>query len=218
MLGYWCIHEEYVNFVLVELKKLAETFPESIMEYKENISKMLILNLAPLEAVIAGLYPPIGRMAERQMEIIRSFILMCKVGIPLDKWLDKLTNCPILRIIAGFTPETLVKTSSYYDFINRIVPLEEGPVTRTFKKKPKEKLNKGEKLPPKNTGVVNKLVRQAIDGFGKLQKRLSRRPERFLQRIFARVNIDSSTDWVHPQVCLHFRRRHLYRHRRVSLR
>jgi hypothetical protein len=84
------------------------------------------------------------------------------------------------------------KTSSYYDFINRIVRLDERPEVRTVSYKPKKKLKKGEKLQPKNPGIVADLVNQVISDEERFLKRLSRRPERFLQRIFARVAVDAS--------------------------
>jgi len=154
--------------------------------------KMLILNLDPLIPEIAPLYPPIGRPAEMQPEIFRSFVLMEHMQIPLDNWVEKLSLNPVLRVIAGFTPDNMPKTSSYYDFINRIVPLDERPEVRPVTCKPRKKLKKGEKLPPKNPGIVADLVNQVISDEDKFRRRLSRRPERFLQRIFARVAVDAS--------------------------
>ena len=127
-----------------------------------------------------------------QVEIFRSFVLMNFLKIPLDNWVEKLTNNPVLRTIAGFTLDNLVKTSSYYDFINRTVPLNEPPEIKPNKKKPKDKPKKGEKLPPKKPGAVADIVNQVINEEDKLLRRLSRRPERFLQRIFARVAVDTS--------------------------
>ena len=192
MLGYCHTNKEYQRFVLTELRELAESRPDQIREFHKAVSKMLILDLDPLIPILTPLYPPYGRPAEMQVEIFRSFVLMQDLGIPLDNWVEKLTNNPVLRAIAGFTLDNMPKTSSYYDFINRIVPLDEHPVTKPVKSKPKEKLKKGEKLPPKNPNVVAKLVNQVIEDEKRFLKRLSRRPERFLQKIFARVSVDQS--------------------------
>jgi len=192
VLGPFHSHKTYTTFVMGELNRLSFTHPELIAEYKGAIIKMLLLNLDPLYQIIAPLYPPEGRPALMQMEIFRSFILMCHLHIPLNNWVQKLTNNPVLRTIAGFTLENMPQTTSYYDFIDRIVPLEDKPVVKPFKSKPKKKLKKGEKLPPRNTNIVNQLVRRVLLDEKLFRKRLSRRPERFLQRIFARVAVDSS--------------------------
>jgi hypothetical protein len=192
MLGYCRSHKDYTTFVLTELRELEATRPDQIEEYKEAVMKMLILNLDPLVPIITPLYSPVGRPAEMQPDIFRSFVLMKHMGIPLDNWVEKLCLNPVLRTIAGFTLENMPKTSSYYDFIDRIVPLEEPPEVRPVKVKPKEKLKKGEKLPPKNPGIVADLVNKVLSDEKQFRKRLSRRPERFLQRIFARVAVDAS--------------------------
>ena len=192
MLGYCRNHKDYTTFVLTELRELEATRPDQIEEYKEAIVKMLILNLDPLIPIISPLYSSVGKPAEMQPDIFRSFVLMKHTGIPLNKWVEKLSVNPVLRTIAGFTLENMPKTSSYYDFIDRIVPLDEPPEVRPVKIKPKEKLKKGEKLPPKNPGIVADLVNNVISDEKRFQRRLSRRPERFLQRIFARVAVDAS--------------------------
>ncbi len=192
MLGYYCNHKDYTTFVLSELNRLAETRPDQVNEYKSAVMKMLVLDLDPMLQVIAPLYASTGRPAEMQMEIFRSFVLMKHMRATLDGWVDKLSQNPVLRIIAGFTPDNMPKTSSYYDFINRIVPLKELPEVRPVTKKPKEMLKKGEKLAPKNPGIVAKLAKQVITNEERFRKRLARRLERFLQRIFARVAVDAS--------------------------
>jgi len=113
MLGYCRKHKDYVSFVLTELRVLSETRPDQIEEYKEAIVKMLILDLDPLIPVITPLYPPVGRPAELQPEIFRSFVLMKHMRFVLDNWVEKLANNPVLRTIAGFTNDNLPKTSSY---------------------------------------------------------------------------------------------------------
>ena len=192
MLGCFTPHEHYVRFVLTELRKLELTHPEQIREYHDAISKMPILNLDTLEPIIAPLYPLVGRMADRQMEIYRSFVLMKHIGVPLNNRVEKLANNPVLRVVAGFNEFFMPQTSSYYDMINRFVQLDERPATKPVKRKPKEKLGKNEKLPPKNPKITNKPVESAINDEKRFLRRLSRRAERFLQKIFARVAVDPS--------------------------
>ena len=192
MLGTFTTHKDYKAFVLGELKTLASTRPDQIAEYEDAVLKMLILDLDPLLPVIEPLYSFTGRPAELQMEIFRSFILMSHTRVPFNNWTSKLAHNPVLRTIAGFTTYNLPSTSSYYDFINRIIPLTDAPILKSFKPKPKRKLKKGDKLPPKNKDIVAKLVDRVISDENTFLRQLSRRPERFLQKIFARVAVDSS--------------------------
>jgi len=196
MLGVCTAHASYLHRALKKLRTLAEIMPDQIREYKVAISKMLILNLDPLINVIKPLYPACGRTAERQIEIFRSLILMSHIGMPLNSWVRKLYDNPVLRIISGFEPDTIPGTSSFYDFINRVFPLDEKPKTKApYKKRTTEKIpGKGEKLPPKNPGIVARLVERLMQDEGNFQRQLSHRPERHLQRIFARVAVDASTD------------------------
>ena len=192
MFGYYRSHEDYKSFVLGKLMELSITRPEQIAENEDAILKMLIFNLDPMLPIIKPLYASTGRPAQMQMEIFRSFVLMEHMKLPLDKWADKLRHNPVLRAIAGFTLENMPSLSSYYDFINRIFPLDERPVTRYFKSKPKKKYKKGEKQPPKNKDVVAKLVNKLIPDESRFVQRLNRRPERYLQKIFANVAVNSS--------------------------
>jgi len=207
MLGDFTTHKQYMDFVLPRLRELAISHPEQIREYRDAISKMLILNLDPLKEVIFPLYPQTGKPAEKQMEIYRSFVLMKHVGVPLNNWVDKLANNPVLCTIAGFAqggsmPDmpnmpnmpNMPKTSSYYDFINRVVPLDERPVTKLVKSKPKTKLGKNEKLPPKHPNITNKLKDYLIKDEKRIMRHLSHRAERNLQRIFASVAVNASAE------------------------
>jgi len=194
MLGVTCSHKYYIKSVLDGLADLAQERPDQIKEYHEAISKMLILDLDPLIRIMQPLYPPIGRMAEKQVEIYRSLILMKHLKIPLNNWVEILSNNPVLCLISGFNPDNIPKTSSFYDLINRFFPLKETPVIRPVEFKPKDKLKKGEKLPPKNPGIVDKLVDFIFYDSKRFYRRLSHRPERFLQRVFARVSVDRSVE------------------------
>jgi len=158
----------------------------------DGFVESVIFNLDPLIPVFASLYPPIGRPAEIQVEIFHSFVLMMHTNTPLDRWIETFSYNPVLCVIAGFTLDNLPKTSSYYDFINRIVLLDDHPNVIPPSFKPTKKLKKGEKQPPKNKYVVTKIVNRIISNENKFFKRLYRRPERFLQRIFVRVAVDAS--------------------------
>jgi len=154
---------------------------------------MSILNLDPFIPIIAPLYLKIGKPARMQVDILRLCVLINDLKIPFDKWVDKLSHNSVLRTIAGFTHANMPKISSYYDFINRVMPLDELPIIKPFISKPKMKLKKFGKLPLKNPGVTDILVDRLINDEQRFLSRLSRQPERFLQKIFVMVSVDQSS-------------------------
>ena len=188
MLGFWRSHNDYQQFVVGRLSQLAQSNPCALLEYQTEISKLYILDLDPLKRIVTPLYSLIGRPAEYQPEIFRSFILMQHLHIAPDNWVDKLKNNFVLRTICGFD-EHLPGIASYYDFINRIVKLKELPRCKKKKRKPSKRLGKGKKLPPKHPGIVQRLVDLIIAG-----RRLNNRPELVLQKIFAQVCVQKSID------------------------
>ena len=187
LLGFWQSHADYQHFVATELSIIARTNPYALLEYKNSISKLYILNLDPLKTLAAPLYSTTGRPSINQPEIFRSFVLMNDLGFSLDEWIVKLSNNRALQIACGLR-SSLPGVASYYDFINRIIKLDEKPRFKPKKRKPKKKFGK-DKMPPKRPGIVQKLVDQILRG-----RRLNNRPERLLQEIFARVCVQPSID------------------------
>jgi len=114
---------------------------------------------------------------------------MNDLGYSLDKWVfEKLPKNPVLQAACGFFDGKLPGIASYYDFINRIVKLDEKPRHKKKKRKPKKKHGKN-KLPAKRPGIVAKLVDKIIAG-----RRFSGRPEHILQQIFADVCVAKSIE------------------------
>ena len=112
---------------------------------------------------------------------------MNDLGFSLDKWVDKLSKNRVLQIACGFCGK-LPGIASYYDFIDRIVSLQEKPRHKPKRRKPKEKYGK-EKMPTKRPGAVNRLVARILKG-----RRFNKRPERMLQEVFAKVCVQPSID------------------------
>ena len=182
MLGKWTSQREYQKFVEENLLGISQTDPQRVFEYQDVISKLYVLNLDKLQKIMSPLYSDIGRPAELQPEIFRSFIAMSELDFTLDNWIAKLKNNEVLRIAIGVTEDNIPSASSHYDFINRIIDMDERPKIRLKKRKPTEKLDKNTKLPNKNPGVVQRLVDKILCG-----RRFNFRPERHLQKIFADV-------------------------------
>ncbi len=133
------------------------------------------------------LYSATGRPSENQPGIFRSLVLMVCLGYPLDRWVGKLSLNPVLQIACGFTGK-LPGVASYYDFINRLIKLDEKPRLKPKKRKPRKKHGK-KKLPPRHPGTVKKLAREILTG-----RRLDHRPERLLQEVFAAIAVQPSID------------------------
>jgi len=185
MLGSWKPHAEYQQHVTAALSLVAKMSPWPVLEHRLSISKLYILNLDPLKILLEPLYSPTGRPSNQQPEIFRSLVLMNGLGYSLDKWLAKLSLNPVLQLACGFAGK-LPGVASYYDLINRIVKLDEKPAVKSKKRKPKKKHGK-EKMPPRNPGIVLKIVNSILKG-----RRLDCRPERLLQEIFAKVCVQPS--------------------------
>jgi len=189
MLGKWTSQSEYQKFVEENLLNISKTDPQRVFEYQDVISKLYVLNLDKLQKIMLPLYSDIGRPAELQPEIFRSFVAMSELDFTLDNWIAKLQNNGVLRTAIGVTEDSIPSASSHYDFINRIIDMDERPKIRLKKRKPTEKLDKNAKMPNKNPGVVQRLVGKILCG-----RRFNFRPERHLQKIFADVCVASSRD------------------------
>jgi len=188
LLGFWQSHVGYQQQTATELSIVARFNPCTLLEYENSISKLYILNLDPLKPIIAPLYSSTGRPSLNQPEIFRSLVLMNDLGFALDEWIVKLSKNRILQIACGFLGK-LPSVASYYDFIGRIIKLEEKPRVKSKKRKPKNKYGK-QKIPPKHPGIVQKLVKQILK-----DRRFKMRPERVLQEIFAEVCVQPSIDF-----------------------
>jgi hypothetical protein len=61
----------------------------------------LLETLLELKKLVAPIYSVAGRSSKKQSEIFRSLILMVCLSLPLNKWVDKLLNNPVLQITCG---------------------------------------------------------------------------------------------------------------------
>ena len=187
LLGSWLPHADYQRKLVNDLSLIARINPHPLFEYEIPIYKLYTLDLDPLKMLIAPRYSSTGRPSKNQPEIFRSLILMNHLGYPLDVWVVKLSQNPVLQLACGLHGK-LPGVASYYDFISRIIKLDERTRYKPKKRKPKKKFGK-EKMPPKHQGIVMKLADRILLG-----RRFDRRPERLLQEIFAKVCVQPSID------------------------
>jgi len=180
MLGYWRPYADYQQFVLDQLDQTLRFDPGLLHQYENIVSKLWILNTDLLYEAMLPCYSNIGRPAKSQPEILRVCIVMIDLKISIHHWIPTLKNNFILRTICGLKKSEIPPIGAFYDFISRIINLDERPAIKSRRRKPTKKLKKGEKLPPKHPGIVSKLVEAAKKG-----RRLNLRPELRLQEIFA---------------------------------
>jgi hypothetical protein len=188
MLGPWPFHTDYQQRAVAALSEIAKTNPNALREYQDAISRVFILDLDPMKNLMSPLYSNTGRKAKNQSEIFRSLILMVFLGFSLDEWHDKLSFNRVLQIACGFYGD-LPGIASYYDFISRMIKLDEKPRCKPKKRKPRKKIGKNKKLPPKHKGTTKKFANAILKG-----RRFNHRPERLLQEIFALVAVKPSID------------------------
>ena len=93
-----------------------------------------------------------------QLEIFRVFIAMTHLRIPMSDWVSTLENNFVLRTICGLKQSEIPPIGSFYDFVSRIVRIDELSKLRVFHRKPKKKLKQGEKLPQRHPDVVFKII------------------------------------------------------------
>lgn len=168
MLNYWRSHSDYQEFVRSQFRPialLANPLPDpQVLEYADIISKLYILDTDRLKYVLAHCYSYTGRPAEQQPEIFRTYILMQHLHIPVSDWIHKLNCNFVLRTACGLREGEVPSIASFYSFIERIDGPKVQPRIKKFLSKPRKKLKKGEKLPPKHPGITSKLKDQIMKG------------------------------------------------------
>ena len=164
MLGTWRNHADYRDFVIKRLENYHGDILSFEHEYLSILEKLFIFDLDPLKEVLAERYSYTGRPALNQPEFMRILILMHDLKKPVSQWINTLRSNFILRTACGLTIKEIPNISSLYAFIYRITGKEQPPKVRNFNRKPKFKLKKGEKLPPKHPNITRRLADKLIIG------------------------------------------------------
>ncbi|MDO9535787.1 MAG: transposase [Bacillota bacterium] len=198
MLDHVRTHEQYLCFMLPRITKLFLEKPGQVLFYLDAALKAYLLNLDRGIEILQGCYSKdFGRPAVFDpVDMLRSLILMVSLKITcVSKWADDLTKSDVLAILCGFEPGKTPSAAAFYDFWNRLW-LEDKRLRKKRKlrlrkksKKPKN-VQKGQKLPNRRPGVVDRLVRS----FRKGRFFSTKRPERLLQELFTRVFVQGSRD------------------------
>lgn len=194
MLGPWRTHKEYQSYLEENFFQFFKADPKNVMQYKDALSKLYILDLDSLKPLLSSYYSITGAPAKNQPELIRSFILMSELKEhSITNWVLKLQSNEILCNMIGLSRDEIHQVGSYYDLINRVwlsnpeIDYEFEHSLHTFKRKPAKKLEKNKKQPPRHPGIIQKFVDLALEG-----KTFESRPELLMQQIFAKIGIEPS--------------------------
>jgi len=171
MLGTWRPHAEYQSHLIENLLPIYSSDSKRGEQYSQALSKLYILDLDSINSLFEPLFSNTGKPSNQQPEIFRSFVLMSELKVhSIPKWVDKLNAEDILRHMIGVDPEDLPGVGSHYDFIDRLwlenpdVEQKRQDSLHPFKRKPRKKLGKNKKQPPRHPGIIQKFVDLALQG------------------------------------------------------
>lgn len=196
MLGSWRTHSEYQSYLVENIIPFYKENPNNVAQYQDALSKLYIIDLDPLKPILAEYYSNTGAPARDQPELIRSFILMSECREPsITQWVETLSHNEILCTMIGLSQSDIHNVGSYYDLINRMwladPELEHNydKSLHKFRRKPKMKLEKNQKQPPRHPVIVKRLVALALQG-----KTFESRPELLMQQLFAAVGVEPAAE------------------------
>lgn len=191
----WQCHDEYRTTVTKMMKKLSRNPKYQTQKFKEEMEKLLNLNLDPVGRYVSAFYSPFGRPAIHQAQILRSMILFALLfdrtdaRTSLTAWVeDVLPESITLTVLVGCSSfDELPPLGSYYDFMDRFWKGDRSCYARNFPfpagkngKKPKKSIAPdGKLLAEEEKTAAKPLVEKILAGVP-----LTKNPEGALQDIF----------------------------------
>ena len=164
-------------------------FCKTVLLNASIIFKVFITDLTPVRDILLHTYNPRGQKPWDPVCLFRSYWLMCQYGDSgsITKWVNKLKSEPFWAIISGFNPAEVPGVGTFYDFEDRLCDFDKGQRVERTKKmhkpqpKPRKKLKKNQKQPPKHQGIVEKVVSRILRDEDKPQPK---RADHLLHLIF----------------------------------
>ena len=193
MLKQWQSHQQYLNSLHRFKTRLDSSGRIRWRSLKPIRDRLISLNLDSAGAFLSKLYPPIGRPAIHQAQIIRSFVLFFLlyhdglVPLSLTRWVEIIKEDELYSTLIGCSLGSSPPLGSYYDFMDRLWAAPQSDRykrNKTFpsnknKSKPKKPKGKGEKASERKQGITKRIGKRLMDGKdGHLNF------ERFLQEFF----------------------------------
>ncbi|MBA9087375.1 hypothetical protein FHR92_003859 [Fontibacillus solani] len=163
-------HQNYLAFVADQLQKEYNT-PGAMSLLQQFYSNLVFwitpIDLSSTAALVRSSYSvkTKGRSPRDPADMLRSTLLMTKLGMSVDNWVRVLRTLPVYAILSGFEPGDTPGVGTFYDFFRRLwrarTPHKTGRTKRRLKK-PRKKGKKNEKQEPKNPKVTEKLVSRVL--------------------------------------------------------
>ena len=168
-------HNDYQDFVMEQLRKHYSSGILTLVQKDWNtISKLWLTDLSATTLTISNTYSLKGPAPRDPASMLRSYLLHLSThpNLGITEWVDMLHRVPLYAIMSGFKPGDVPGVGTFYDFFSRFWELKDKNVKPHLKhkilKKKKSNLKKGEKQPPKNPGIVDRLVKRYLrDGANK---------------------------------------------------
>lgn len=146
-------HQNYLIFVTNQLKREYDT-PAALALLQQFYSDLIFwitpVDLSQAASLLGSSYAPTtkGRKPRDPADMLRSTLLMTKLGISVDNWVRALRTTPVYAILSGFAPSDTPGVGTFYDFFRRLwlaaTPHKTGRTRRPLKK-PRKKGKKNEK-------------------------------------------------------------------------
>ncbi len=162
-------HEAYQDFVLTQLKKhYSNGILTLVAKDWPVITKLWITDISYITTLLSDTYSDKGPLPRDPASMLRSYLLFLFTNptIGITKWVDELYRVPLYAILSGFEPGDIPGVGTFYDFFARLWGLDFDNVKPKSKRKrkatKKKKPKKGEKLAPKNPGIVEKLINRFL--------------------------------------------------------
>jgi len=190
LLGTWRSHTEYLAYMVPMFMAAASGNRYIMDEYWPAFQKVFLMNLDLVWEVFLPVFPFKGRPSDKQPEIFRSLILMAHFQYAsIDKWVKHARSNPVICALIGCSPNEIPGASTLRDFYNRLWCGATPDHIKYIAPKPKEKPKNGDKLPPKNPGIIDKMADKAIHG-----ETFDGKPERLYQAIFMKLAVLPSAE------------------------
>ena len=194
MLGLWRSHSDYQKFLVENLLSVYSSDQKRVSQYASILTKLYLLDLDRIKSLVSEVYSRPGAPARLQPEIVRSFILMSHLNeSSISNWVAKLKADSLLALMIGVAPDAVPEVGNHYGLMDRMWLANPNSPDQdsihAFRRKPRKKLAKNQKLPPRHPGIIQKFVDLALQ-----DKSFEHRPERLLQQIFAEVAVKPSAD------------------------
>lgn len=178
MIKYWQSMHEYQCFLNNSKARFDSSERVRLhSELWEPWQKLRLFDTDKAMEYLSALYPPMGRPAINQPQILRSFVLFFLLvskgltALSLTSWVGRLKHDRVLAALIGCSTKHLPPLGSYYDLIDRLWAAPESDRYSRRKlfpaswnsRKPDRPKGKHQKAIESHQGIVKRMVDRILD-------------------------------------------------------